>query len=265
MKLDYSVSYMTEELVEFIDGHMLGDGWIEKPQSPWATRLGIRQKHQDFAKYLSIPFQKYGLFIKKKEPFDKRTEKIYINYWGRTFTHPDFLKQYRRWYPEGIKNIPEDCCFTKKSILLWYLGDGNIDISGRGRPRITLATNCFQEKYLRERIIPILNSTIHQDGFRLTKQNVIRGTKEGSMAFLRFVGESPVASLAYKCRSKLELVNIQKQYSERYIKDAYRKYDYNRIQQLLSIGMKITEVTKIIGCCKNTVRYAMPKIEAHDD
>ncbi len=138
--LDYSISHLSKETLENIDGFLLGDGHI----SPNNPHLTWSLKYKDFSDYTLNTFScydtisQYAFFKNKKLKNGGRWQ-----YHGRSKTHPDLKKQRKRWYPDGLKIVPEDVIITPKSVLFWYLGDGGL----RG-VNIELCTDCFDERGL---------------------------------------------------------------------------------------------------------------------
>lgn len=118
--LDYNISH-ADECGEFIDGFLLSDGFIspEYPKISWNVKYEEYDEHikKNLAPYLPVSSRVFVL--------DKRCKNGgYFVSQGRTKCHPDLKRQRERWYPNGIKKVPDDIVLTKKTCLEWYLGDG---------------------------------------------------------------------------------------------------------------------------------------------
>ena len=79
-------------------------------------------------------------------------------FWGkgslilRTRNYQPFTHQRSRWYPNGIKCIPEDIKLDPLSLAHWYWGDGATSNNGY---RMVFHTDGFQKKdvyFLRDRL-----------------------------------------------------------------------------------------------------------------
>jgi len=127
---------MTEEVLEYLDGFLLGDGSISNFKYG-NQMLRMTVEYKEFAEYGISFFEHYGgkavQYASATSGYE--TEK-FKNYWtGITATHPDISEQRNRWYAKNhdkksyfkfIKKVPDDVRITPKSVMLWYLGDGSL-------------------------------------------------------------------------------------------------------------------------------------------
>jgi len=138
---DYSVSFLNEHLLEWIDGFLLGDGYI-KPSSVGCA-YGCTVQHEEFCRYLMKEFECYNPTFIKKKVYDPRLKNGFsISNVGTTKYHPDTHTQLIRWYPNGVKIIPKDVRITPLSTLLWFLGDGSYR-KRDNRSELIFCTNGF--------------------------------------------------------------------------------------------------------------------------
>jgi len=114
---------LTDELCEFLDGLLLGDGNIHP------RHAGAAYQHRDsnieYLEWLSGKLEEFGL---------ERSGKIY-EYEQRglpdghykTKDYIELNEFYRRWYDDGgKKTIPEDLDLTPTVLMNWYVGDGSL-------------------------------------------------------------------------------------------------------------------------------------------
>ena len=129
------------ERIELLDGLILGDG-------------GIYGKYPRFQMNVSAKSRQWIIRIRNEfklhnirchiTPIDKRGLNQLLSERNEFFT-----EQLARWYPRGIKVVPNDVCISARSIAFWFEGDGSTAIysgSQRGSPnqvRIVLCTDSF--------------------------------------------------------------------------------------------------------------------------
>ena len=144
--LDYKTSYLTKEIIEAIDGFMLGDGGIDIGKSSEKVgRLCCGVEHQEFCKFMMNFFKTYNANVSRGKADSMKNG---IMYSGRTRVHPDLYEQYKRWYinvkGKNIKNAPKDVRITPVSVMLWYLGDGSVVVNKQSNTIILrLSTDGF--------------------------------------------------------------------------------------------------------------------------
>ena len=196
--LNIDKSYLTEELMEWIDGFNLGDGYIKFRKGYSNARFIISSSTKKWTEYAMSYFGSYDMSI------PKCYQKIDIKHpnpiWeSRTKSHPDIIGQARRWYPDGKKHVPEDVRITPISILLWYLGDGSFSYTNEGNiARVRLATCSFDIEEVEGILIPKLKRL----GLRCKRnksKNDIRICSDSIRKFFDIIGyESPVSEYQYK-------------------------------------------------------------------
>jgi hypothetical protein len=136
--LNYEKSFLTEDMLEWIDGFLLGDGSLRFGENVYSKsdkykycRFSMGSSQKEWTKYGMSNFSCYfkDNNVKIKKLTYKKDDKKHPNpLWHSTsLSHPDILKQVYRWYPKDFKKtIPEDVRITSQSVLLWYLGDGSM-------------------------------------------------------------------------------------------------------------------------------------------
>jgi hypothetical protein len=149
-KMDYNIQ-PNKEIVDIIDGCLLGDGHITKVGNVFQ----VTSVSKKFIDYLENVFIKNSILLRqlritdeciKQFPGNAKPSKCKKKYTLATSTY-DFLKQLRkRWYPNGKKIVPNNMGLSPIILLYWYLGDGCVNHHGGNCWVIELATNGFSYK-----------------------------------------------------------------------------------------------------------------------
>lgn len=252
-KLDQNISHLNGMILEIFDGYMLSEGHLERVSNRTA-RFNINQKHKEFCEYIATFFAEY-FEGKKVEPKyrrhnDDRTKQGYTETWRtRTLGHPDLLYQYNRWYPEGIKIVPSNVLITPLSVLVWYLGDGNLDKSGRGRPRASFATMSFSKENIQTNLMPKLNTIIANNDWRLHSNCNLKMTKDGTEKLFKYIGHtSPVRCYDYKFLSINEVDVNREMVIKNNARTRFSKLmNYEGIENLHAKCLSVQEISDELG------------------
>jgi len=196
--LDYSRTFMTEKMIEAVDGFIIGDGGIcSKATSP-SARLRCGVEYEGFCKYMMNNFTDYLSSCSKR--IDPGMNQGFI--WnGTTKHHPDIQQQYLRWYPEingkRTKQPPDDVRITPLSVMLWYLGDGSVVVNNQSNTIVLrLSTDSFLPEKVEFLVERLKNISIY---CHRTKENRIMMDAKGIPAFFNFIGnKSPIKCYDYK-------------------------------------------------------------------
>ena len=212
-----------------MDGLVLSDASIT-PRGQVAATL----QHEEFRDYwnsLLSPYNPSTLIC-----YPNKGEKPYFRFC--TKTHADFQQQRKRWYPNGIKKIPEDVKLTPLSVLLWYLGDGYLDTKWGN---IFLYTNSFDVMDVK-RVVELLQtknirckfSWARNQGTYKRDYPVIYISSKNTPSFFEFIGvQSPV-----KC------------------------YDYKfDVPKWFSGAVRISHISKLYSIPASRVRWTVSKLE----
>ena len=198
--LDYNKTYIQDDMIEFCDGFLLGDGGVSrssKSEKCYAARFRCGVEYEEFCKYLMAPFLSLGSKVKKTK---SKSMKQGFMFSGSTRMHPDIYKQYLRWYPENkngqrVKQPPEDVKITKNSVLFWYLGDGSVMVNNN-TIMLRLSTDGFSKEK-----VEILVDKLMATGIKChrTNENRIMLDAKGIPAFFNLIGtKSPIKCYDYK-------------------------------------------------------------------
>ena len=197
--LDYSKKYIHNNMIEFLDGFLLGDGGINPSinrVTPVARfRCGV--EYEEFSNYLMKSFLILGSKVVKT---NSESMKQGFMFSGSTRFHPDIYEQYLRWYPENengkrVKQPPKDVRITKDSVLFWYLGDGSVVVKNN-TILLRLSTDGFSIDK-----VEMLVSRMKEIGIlcHRTIENRIMIDAKGIPAFFNLIGrKSPINCYNYK-------------------------------------------------------------------
>lgn len=192
-------SFLDEALLEWIDGFLLGDGYIGFRKSDFmGARLVIGSTTKEWTHFAMT-----GLAAYRPSPpdcFGKPSKRRPNATWSsRTLTHPDIVEQAKRWYPNGKKIVPRDVRVTPVSLLLWYLGDGSLFVNHKKNITVLrLATCSFQRSHINGILLPKLRG-LGLDCARQKSKNdiVIKSNSVGR--FFEIIGDrSPFKAYQYK-------------------------------------------------------------------
>jgi len=200
--LDPNIHHITEELVEWIDGFLLGDGCIDlrKNGNYMGARFSIESSKELWTKFSMSKFSMFGdCEIKERAKIDEKHPNQLYN--SRTLTHPDIVHQAERWYygPNQTKRVPPDVRVTPISILLWYLGDGSLTyIEDCNTYVVRFATCGFSVEDVENILMPKL-TRLGLECSRDTSKNDIRICASSIGRFFDIIGrKSPISCYDHK-------------------------------------------------------------------
>jgi hypothetical protein len=201
---------MTQELLEILDGELLGDACLISPtgfQAYFSECVGFDKK--EWLKYIydmlannKIPIKENAIYYRRDKPgwqFHTRStielgnlhKKWYIE--NKSFNFAQSRTFSNRRY---IKIIPKDISITPCVLLHWYIGDGSNKKNGGS----ILCTNGFtynEVEFLRFRLKEDLEiSTSHY------KDGTIGFAKGEQLKLLDVIGLCPVKCYEYKWKVK---------------------------------------------------------------
>ena len=184
----------------FIDGLLLGDGFINKVNSTF----GLNTASKQFAEYVMGLFKREiwtEAGVMTNHIYDKRINKTLTIYRIVTHANEYFKKERERWYTkEGKKIIPEDIKINKESILLWYLGDGTLsqNFKKQRTSEIKICTNSFEKTCIEQILLPLLKNFDAKVKTINGKEPVIKIPRKKVQDFLKYIGEPPFSDYAHK-------------------------------------------------------------------
>ena len=196
------------ELQQLIEGHLLGDGCVAKEGN---FRLGTN--NQDYASFTQSCLNK----LTNKKSKSTYYPSVLKTWKTGEFTSKEswsvncvcskiFKPQRKRWYPEGVKIVPEDFELTPLSCNRWYCDDGYLSVVPKHSIcTVTLCTDSFtllEVDFLRNQISDKIGI---ETGTRKIKKKFLRiviYSPKRVVKFLEYIGPCPVDSFQYKWKLK---------------------------------------------------------------
>lgn len=130
-------------LLDVVDGLLLGDGSVDRKGSlrieqcathlPWFDSIEQQLLLAGYSSKRTIVHPRIR-HIEGREVRSKGGAVLY--------TSCVFKDQRQRWYPKGVKCVPEDVALTPLSLAYWFCGDGTYDKQGA----LFFCTNGFLKK-----------------------------------------------------------------------------------------------------------------------
>lgn len=140
--------------LEVIDGCLLGDGGLSSNlNANTRTALIYGSKSSQHVEFVRNKLIRLASPKSAKELVRINRVMDNINRTYYKFATSGLEDLWDRWYPQGIKTIPQDLKLTSLMTLVWYLGDGSLDLA----KVVWLATHCFSRENLEETVFPQLS------------------------------------------------------------------------------------------------------------
>ena len=127
---------MSDQLMRKLDGWMLGDGNLTFTGRQ--AHFQLSSKHEMYADFVRRQFESELIECKKYEVFDKTYRKTAWKL--RSLNTIELEREYRRWYIDGKKRIPNDLKLTSDAFKVWIMDDGTLD---RKAGHMRMCTNGF--------------------------------------------------------------------------------------------------------------------------
>lgn len=198
--------YRTNDIIvndakSYIDGLLLSDGSLVLRnltgyyEQTCKNGFWLDKIRKDFLEFgiLSNAEERYigDRFI--KNAFTKGN----VYYRLRTLFYVEFASMRYRWYPEGIKVVPDDIIMSPECVGNWYMGDGSISRVKPNGYSIGLATYGFERKNV-DFLSEILNETLCINSY-VCKNNVIKiGNIDCIKVFIDYIKGCCVYGYEYK-------------------------------------------------------------------
>lgn len=174
---------LTRELVEIIDGELLGDGCVVAT-SKRSGQFNYSSQYRHYLKWLREAFAEHDMEFGPVYGGGKSA------WYFSSRAYPELLKVRERWYPNNEKRVPEDLELTPVICRHWYIGDGSLN---KTRKFISIAAQSFPREDLER-----LTEQMHGFGVnaRLWKSQFGYGFVVGILktdvpTFLDYIGPCP--------------------------------------------------------------------------
>lgn len=132
---------LSEAAHEFLDGYLLGDGYLER--SGCAARIAHTTSSKALLRWLIDKMEGYGIMcpngITKAEYMRKGNP--FTSYRAKSLNYGELKEVANRFYPNEKKVIPEDLRITPFSMLVEFLSDGEMWNQKRCSAQIQLCTD----------------------------------------------------------------------------------------------------------------------------
>lgn len=182
---------LTKEMIQWIEGELLGDGNLTSTSSLSAT-FRYTSKYWEYINYVANTLHKYGIGNGKI----RKEKRDVFHYYSKRYI--ELKPLYDKWYPNRKKIVPKDLELTPLILRQWYIGDGCLvkPSKGHGKPYVLLCTDGFwvnDVEWLIEKLCKL--------GFKSTRRssdNRIYISTYLTPDFLDYIGKCPVKCYRYK-------------------------------------------------------------------
>lgn len=180
---------LTGQILEHIEGELMGDGGLERTSACCARYVHGTNK-LNYLTWRAETFTESGIEqsgkilmyeYPRKNPADGN-RKIYLY---KTKAYKEFAELYDKWYPGGKKAPPKDLVITPTVLLFWYIGDGCLV----NRRAITLCTLAFSRNDIDLLVEKLCDLGIGAK--QMGDKNVIYVGTKSVDAFLSYIGNAP--------------------------------------------------------------------------
>lgn len=165
---------VTHDVRELIDGLMLGDGTLAASRLSAALSIEQTDSHNDWLLSINTELVGFGF----RTAWNTRPSRGKIAADGRAFAakpsvilrtpfYRDLLAERLRWYPDGVKRVPDDVIVSRRSVSLWFMGDGSTGKNRCGINTVSFSTHAFPEEDVL-RLARLLELNLHVSGWRVS-------------------------------------------------------------------------------------------------
>jgi len=154
---------LTPELLEFLDGHLLGDMSVlqERRQSAF---ISFNYKYQGYSQWLASLLFTFG--IQQRGQIKDYKNKFGVSWLYHSRYYRNLIEIRKRWYPEGKKIVPSDIELRPITVQRWFMDDGSFfKTKGNVIGRVVFSTNSFTRNdvdFLASKLVSAIGSnSIH--------------------------------------------------------------------------------------------------------
>ena len=188
---------LSPEAIEFLEGHLLGDGCLS-PRGKYSASYTQASKYYQYIKWVADQLATLG--IEQRGNIQRyETEKggVIYTYFSRAYWA--LLQLYHRWYPNGQKRVPKSLELTPTMVRLWFIDDGSlVRRRSDGWQCVQIATCGFsvdEVSYLTDKLSQVLNVSRHHIHIWPSQKGprIYFGKREVLRAFFNYIGPCPLA------------------------------------------------------------------------
>ena len=164
------VKLVNEQLSdEILDGLMLSDGHITKPETTNCNSLFSMSQATKYKEFVDVIIKHLeNLGYSTTSFICKRKNTTHYNILTKRYT--DFQKLRKRWYPNGKKIVPNDLILTPKILAFWFQGDGSSRYTYKNYISeiflLTMSFTLIENRFL----VKILKRDLDITGFHIYRQ-----------------------------------------------------------------------------------------------
>ena len=245
--------YVFDEIQNsFLNGLLLSDGYINKRDYTFSITSSSKQFLEFImSKLPSNIWRNNG--IRVDFIFDKRTKKTLTSYRLISKSNEFFYDLRNKWYPDGIKKIPNDIIIDMHCLLGWYLGDGSLNqhhIHQR-TDSIKFCTNSFLVEDIENILLPQLNKYHPRITFTEKKQPIITIPRSNCEKFLNDIGEAPFEDYKHKWKIYAYKNKTIETNGVCYLSEKEKE----QIIEMYKLGKNISEIAKTLKLSHGHIRY----------
>src|ERR1700686_547149 len=135
---------LTDIQHQVLIGGLLGDFGMTKEGKYPRFKVDRQYLDKDYIEWEYNIFKDFcASGIKDFERFDKRYNKSHRYLSFRTRAVPAFLNYYNVWYPDGIRQVPENLELTPLILAVWFADDGCIVDSSKNGLTLKISIESF--------------------------------------------------------------------------------------------------------------------------
>lgn len=189
---------------EFINGTLLGDGFLVKPNNKGEHgRLKLKQSNiqKEWLNFKCQALKDFKYSLDYEDPSVSLNKERKINssdsITARFSSNPYWSKEREKWY-NYKKIVPKNLKLTPLSLATWYMDNGSLKSNKKD---CILCTECFDDDSLNILIQQLLNMNIICSTFKKNKGKAIGIYGKNANKFFELICEYIIPSMQYKIPS----------------------------------------------------------------
>lgn len=201
----------------FIIGMLLGDGYLNKTaKATFNSRfiVAVKIENKDFIDFAKSVLESHGFRcnVSKSATFDKRTRKIYHSVRLQSNASRYFTELRKKWYPRGIKIVPEDLELSPLSTAIWFMGDGYSRwIKGNAKVQVKFCTDGFSKKDVKLLLDKLMGIGINGHIFKVRNNRFNIGVMRSHEVkkLMNMIEPHIIESFSYKIKHPIALTQSE--------------------------------------------------------